>query len=58
MTISGHKTRWVFDRYNIVSESDLTDAAALIEQGSQVEFGHSLGIESEKADAQDIAKPM
>src|ERR1035437_4132737 len=30
MAITGHKTRAMFDRYNIVSETDLTDAAPKI----------------------------
>jgi integrase len=50
MRISGHKTRSVFERYNIVDEADLAEAASRLDtkqNAAAVElskgFGHDLG---------------
>ena len=42
MTITGHQTRSVFDRYDISSEVDLADAAAKMEERNQQRNAASL----------------
>jgi hypothetical protein len=64
MRISGHKTRSVFERYNIVSERDLHEAARKLEtyvaeRGKADQRGHTLGTlqdNSESASGEDAAK--
>jgi hypothetical protein len=54
MRISGHKTRSIFDRYNIVNEADLADAAIRIEQGARLESGHSTGIVEKSSEPEGV----
>jgi len=60
MTITGHKTRSVFDRYHIVAPSDLREAASKLETSQGLEreafeksrapeFGQTLGIDAENS---------
>ena len=43
MAISGHRTRSVFDRYNIISPRDLNDAASKMEQRLKASLGTIMG---------------
>lgn len=60
MRISGHRTRSVFDRYNIVSEHDLKDAAAklgayLAQKTAQPENWHTTG--TQKPSRKTLERP-
>jgi integrase len=51
MRIGGWKTRSVFDRYNIIDEADLADAARRLDEkqnSNAPQFGHDSGIVAEK----------
>jgi hypothetical protein len=56
MDVSGHKTRAVFDRYNIVNERDLRDAAEKLSRYLSAEFGHSSGIGSIQKGKRELGK--
>ena len=43
MMISGHRTRDVFDRYNIVSDGDMREAAEKIRRAFLGSNGHTFG---------------
>ena len=55
MAISGHKTRGVFDRYNIVSGEDLAEAARKLERAQNAKKTGTDASKSkkEKEDAKD-----
>jgi hypothetical protein len=64
MVISGHKTRSVFDRYNITNYADLVDAGRKIREGRErieqqsKEFSHRIATVITKNDADDKTDPV
>jgi hypothetical protein len=58
MKISGHKTRAVFDRYNITSEADLADAARKIEAGKRVWAENGQSFDKMHNNGASVSLPM
>ena len=50
MQLTGHKTRSVFERYNIVSDGDLRDAAARLDLARDHKSDHTFPAAGRSAD--------